>query len=508
LFFSGIIVSHVSSFFAFFWGWLALFVSFMLFKPFERKKIVLVFFLITLIGFLVAFPFVLSASINKNRISENLGKDYLAFKISEEAHPKSLPELFLFNGVIAFAIAFVGILFLVCALFSKTKNLTKALCFGLLLWWCFLWLQNSQWFAEFAVFGLKMQVYPLYVIMWFGLVLPLSFASGFAFEKIYGFFDNELWKKLCFGLALFLVLFCIVDYETSNFQKVYRPEQLGFFLHGIADRGSTVSESDLDAMLWLRQQNFDGIVLTPNNVAGKMVIVISEKKTTSFIFDEFSNDPDRRNEAELLNLQSQKTFSFFDENALEFIRENNVKYVFVPSSMTSFSGFRDLNLYYNVNLLTNKQLKVVYRKNGSKILGVGIGKNDLVYHLEAEQFSLNNEIENYIYFDRIDVSTVKLKPNQKLGIELNSDKIKSDKTRICIKHSAFVVPLEFEVRIGDFKKTISKKANKLSFSESCFVVNTNKINNRIEIIGKSTPINLMNYEILPEIDWIELMEAN
>ena len=497
-FFSGgILLSHADIFIVFSWFMLALFIS--RFAVIAKKKTFLDFSAVFFIIFLVASPYLYYALSNSHKVTDFWTEQMWIDKINGESRAKDISYISLFVGNISLILSLFGIITLYFIKIDKTIKLALFFFTG------FLYIQNHQ-FIHYLVKPL-LHIYPLNIIMWTGLTIPIVLLSGMG---IY-YLSTRIKQANIFFLVLFVFsLFVFLDYETFNLQNIYRGGS-GSLIAGLSSRNTAVNSGDFAALEYLKQNNFSGKIMNMDNFAGYLAPVYTEKPSQVLFYEESYHDLTKLESVNKLVRESFELYEYQSPNKIkEIVDENNISLIYLPSTASLNSN---KNLNYDKELLN--KFDILYRKDGAKILNTEKTNNKQVVHLEAEDFidtnDAKNSVQDYTYGKTIGIKTVKLPLNQQIKLKINnsypgniSTNISTDTSTIHIKHLTFWQPLKIEIKIGNFTKEISQISDKLQFSESSIEIDNRLLTNPIEIIGINQEVKFFGKNIVPEIDWIEI----
>ncbi len=446
---------------------------------FRNKKLLVFILSLGIVSLLLISPFIFSSIEGKSRLQDVwAGKAWENFA-NDEIHPKSLSELFFYNGWPVFLFAAVGVVYLV---------LTRQ--FLLPLWLLFLLLSNSMIFLRIA--RPFILFYAINIIMWFGISIPLAIAAGYGFWWLHARIPC---KKVFLAFVLALCLVMLVDYESFNQLGVYRRWSAGNMLWAFDNEMHFLNKGDLEIARWLAN-NADGLILNPNSFAGQALPVLSKKKTMQYFYHTFYNDP--TNQTFIQERERDAQAIFLDKNT-SLIEKNNISYIYIPSSM-------DSSYEYNISLL--QRYKIIKRGYGAKLLSIEKAENKIL-HFEAEDYQTNGRLLN-VEETGMTLKAVALPKMAGIRFKINNS-FGSDKLMLYIKHSAYFREFPFAVKIGDWIKEIKTTAAKPTFTETSLEIDARLLrkNNGILDIVSQAPvysIGLKNYFLI--VDWIEIEEKN
>lgn len=492
IFFGGVPMSHMDIFFSFVWGWLALFLAFLIWGNLSRTQVFKIFSLVTAIGLLVASPYLYSGLTNVSKFKDEWKETgQWDEKIHDESSPKDFGRETFVHGKIIFLLIALGIVY--------TLRYKAFLGYFAIIWLIFIIFQNTWTFLYFS--GNFIHIYPLNVIMWTGLIFPFVVLGGMGIKILYEYFDT---KKVGAHFLIFMTaisFFTFVDYETFNYQKVLRSQDTGYLMNGLSAREVHFTDSDIEAAKWLKRQDFSGIVLNFENYPGSGVPVVSEKPTSYFFVGSGYVDPvGLKNIAPLMKDSEFILNHPNDDKSMELIKKHNVEYIFISSN----------NPLDYTPLIESPNFHIVHRADGVKILAPIFNETRenriSVNSLRPGDYHTNDSI-GYSSLLKGSLNPMRLGKGQSIEIQVNKSDFDAELVNIHIKHMTFVYPLSFDLKIGDYKKEISITSNKLKYSETAVTIPRELLGDPIILTGKADKRIFFGFEIIPEICWIEIEES-
>lgn len=522
---AGIFLSHLDIFFAFFWFACALLITGILFyKP--KREIAKFCGYSFLIAALVSGYYFWYGFTNKSKFSFIWTTSQWLSKIHGESHPKSLVEIAFFVGTGACCIVLVSLVIYLCYIVLKRRGREIWLCVFFLLWCALLLLQNS--YPMLYVSRPFIHIYPLNIIMWTGLLMFLICSGGYGLYLILSYAEkmNDKYAKI-FIMVLFLgSLLCIVDYETINIQRTYRPGA-GYLWSALSEKNVIISGGDNEILQWLHKQPPRGNILVPDTYAGYYCAVATEKNATLIFYEpESYHDPTY---APMMSELVNDTVDFFREpnsdKSLAFLRKHNISYIYLPAAQgtAEFDGNEKngrIDLCYSPSLFSDNFI-VVKRANGAKILRFvgqdarGDREKTRLWHIEVESHVFGVPSKEYFYPKSIYRKTSVITKEAVLTIPLelqNSILARSKGITVHIKHLSTPMPVCLKVSLGDYSEIIVAHADKFMFSESTielpaqvYAAVKEPLKLQLTVIPEKQSLWNKFYSVFPmEIDWIEL----
>lgn len=525
VFLAGIFLSHLDIGFSFLWFACALLITGLLFYKPKREITKFLGYSFLMATFVSGYYFWYGFT-NKSKFSFIWTACQWLSKIHGESHPKPLTEIAFFVGTGACYIVLISLIIYLCYIVGKRKNREIWLYVFFLLWCGLLLLQNS--YVMLYASRPFIHLYPLNVIMWAGLLMFLICSGGYGLYLALLYLEkmNKKYATIFITLLFFGAFLSIVDYETINIQRTYRPGA-GYLWSALAEKNVVVTAGDNEILQWLRKQRVDGNILVPDTYAGYYCVIATEKNATlTFYESESYHDPSYMfRMSKLIN----DTVDFFREpnsdKSFAFLKKHHISYIYLPAAQgaAEFNGDEKggrINLCYHPSLFSDNFI-VVKRANGAKVLrfvGAGLrndGKNTRLRHIEAELCVSGIPVKEYFFSKSIYRKTAVIAKGAVLTIPLelqSSTLFRSKGMTLHINHLSTPVPVHLKVSLGDYSDIIVVRTNKFMFSESTIEVPVQAyaglrepLKLQLTVIPETQNLRNKFYKIFPmEIDWVEV----
>ncbi len=493
---AGIFLSHLDIFFVFLWFIFAVLITISLFSK-EKKKLFFVIFCCGLISFLVILPYFLYGYGNKAKFDAIWTEEKWLSKAQGESHPKPIKEIAQMVGFSSLILTLLTLLYCIFVLFKDPYG------FFLLLWALIMVVQNS-WAMLFLSKNF-IHIYPLNIIMWMGLLPLLLLTGGFGLFRVYTFLEKR-GKAFPFILFIvFLAVVSIVDYETFNIQKTYRPGA-GYLWSALSEKNVIITSGD-SAVLEFVKKNLNGTFLVPDTYAGYYFTVATGKNATLIFYEgESYHDPSHEL---MMNTIINQTESFFKNpittDASTFLEEYNISYIYLPSSQGNAKVLSSLyeKMYYNASLF--EEYKIIARAGGAKILQVEKGRTHHLLHLEAEDYVSETTVKEYYYPKSIFRRTVILEQEEKV-VFLFPEEICFSNATVYLHSLTTPITIPIEISLGNLTLAVKERSVKIKFSEIENIISYPMCIQNITLQRRAG--NLLVNKIPLEVNWLELEYYN